>query len=157
MANQLSEDEKYYEALQYYKNILLVDPVNITAIIDYGVTLQNLARLKHALEMYDIALTIQPKNILALINKGTVLHTMEKYSEAISCYNTVLRIDKRNTMAIVCKGLSFGEMGNITSAIKYFKKQLSEIKLIINEIKSPTSSTEEASKILLNYLSLIHI
>ena len=32
------------------------------------------------------------------------------------------------------------------------KKQLSEIKLIINEIKSSTSSTEEASKILLNYL-----
>ena len=33
------------------------------------------------------------------------------------------------------------------------QKQLSEIKLIINEIKSPTSSTEEASKILLNYLA----
>ena len=33
------------------------------------------------------------------------------------------------------------------------KKQLSEIKLIINEIKSSTSSTEEASKILLNYLT----
>ena len=33
------------------------------------------------------------------------------------------------------------------------QKQLSEIKLIINEIKSPTSSTEEASKILLNHLA----
>ena len=33
------------------------------------------------------------------------------------------------------------------------KKQLSEIKLIINEIKSSTSSTEEASKILINYLA----
>ena len=33
------------------------------------------------------------------------------------------------------------------------EKQLSDIKLIINEIKSSTSSTEEASKILLNYLA----
>ena len=33
------------------------------------------------------------------------------------------------------------------------QKQLSEIKSIINEIKSPTSSTEEASKILINYLA----
>ena len=33
------------------------------------------------------------------------------------------------------------------------QKQLSEIKLIINEIKSSTSSSEEASKILLNYLA----
>ena len=72
-----------------------------------------------------MALTIQPKNISALINKGTVLHTMEKYSEAISCYDIVLRLDERNTMAAVCKGLSLGEMGDITSAIKYFKKALS--------------------------------
>jgi len=81
-ASELSEDQKYSQALKYYENVLRVDPVNITAIIDYGVTLQNLAYLKHALEMYDMALTIQPKNISALINKGTVLHTMEKYSEA---------------------------------------------------------------------------
>ena len=33
------------------------------------------------------------------------------------------------------------------------QKQLSEINLIINEIKSSTSSTEEASKILINYLA----
>ena len=33
------------------------------------------------------------------------------------------------------------------------QKQLSEIKLIINEVKSSTSSTEESSKILLNYLT----
>ena len=36
---------------------------------------------------------------------------------------------------------------------EFMKKQLSEIKLIINEIKSSTSSTEEASKILINYLA----
>ena len=33
------------------------------------------------------------------------------------------------------------------------QKQLSEIKMVINEIKSSTSSTEETSKILLNYLT----
>ncbi len=96
-ASELSEDQKYSQALKYYENILQIDPVNIIAIIDYGVTLQNLARFKHALEKYNVALTIQPKNISALINKGTVLHTMGKYSEAISCYDIVLRLDERNT------------------------------------------------------------
>jgi len=42
-ASELSEDQKYSQALKYYENVLLVDPVNSTAIIDYGVTLQNLA------------------------------------------------------------------------------------------------------------------
>ena len=42
-ASELSEAQKYSQALKYYESILRVDPVNITAIIDYGVTLQNLA------------------------------------------------------------------------------------------------------------------
>ena len=79
-ASELSEDQKYNQALKYYENILRIEPVNIAAIIDYGVTLQNLADLKSALEMYNMALTIQPKNISALINKGTVLHTCLLYT-----------------------------------------------------------------------------
>ena len=42
IANQLSEDGKYIQALQYYKNILQIEQDNIGVIIDYGVTLQNL-------------------------------------------------------------------------------------------------------------------
>ena len=125
MASKLCEDEKYTQALKYYENILRIESDNVAAIIDYGVTLQNLGRHRQALEMYDRALTIQPKNLVALINKVSVLHTLQKYSEAISCYNIVQNLDKKNTMAIAYKGLSVGEMGNITLAIKYFKKALS--------------------------------
>ena len=40
-ASKLCEDEKYTQALKYYKNILRIESDNVTAIIDYGVTLQN--------------------------------------------------------------------------------------------------------------------
>ena len=94
-ASKLCEDEDYNQALKYYQNILQIDSNNITAIIDYGVTLQNLGHLKQALKMYDRVLAIQPKNVNAIINKGTILHTLRKYSEAISCYNTALKINKK--------------------------------------------------------------
>ena len=60
-AYQLSEDEKYTEALKCYKNILKIEHDNIGIIIDYGVTLQNLEFYYQALEAYDTALTLQPK------------------------------------------------------------------------------------------------
>ena len=124
IANQLSEDGKYTQALQYYKNILQIEQDNIGVIIDYGVTLQNLEFYHHALEAYDRALSFQPKNISALINKGSVLHALEKYADAITCYNIVLRTDKNNPVALAYKGLCIAETGNIQLAIKYFKKAL---------------------------------
>ena len=125
MANQLSEDGKYIQALKYYKNILQIEHDNIGVIIDYGVTLQNLEFYYQALKVYDQALSLQPKNTSALINKGSVLHALEKYTDAITCYNIVLRIDKNNPIALVCKGLCIAETGNIQLATKYFKKALS--------------------------------
>ena len=86
MANQLSEDGKYTQALIYYKNILRIKHDDIGVIIDYGVTLQNLEFYHQALEVYDRALSLQPKNTSALLNKGSVLHALEKYVDAITCY-----------------------------------------------------------------------
>ena len=96
-AYQLSEDGNYIQALKHYQNILQLEHDNIEAIIDYGVTLQNLELYHEALEVYDKALTLQPKNISALINKGSVLHSLEKYTDAIVCYNIVLRMGKNKS------------------------------------------------------------
>ena len=125
IANQLSEDGKYTQALKYYKNILQTEQNNVGIIIDYGVTLQNLDLYHQALEVYDRALNLQPKNTSALINKGSVLHALEKYTDAMICYDIVLKIDKNNPIALVYKGLCIAETGNIQLATKYFKKSLS--------------------------------
>ena len=124
-AYQLSEDEKYTQALKCYENILQIEHDNIGVIIDYGVTLQNLELYDQALESYDIALSLQPKNTSALINKGSVLHALEKYTDAITCYNIILSTEKNNPITLVYKGLCIAETGNIQLAIKYFKKALS--------------------------------
>ena len=125
IANQLSEDGRYTQALKYYESILQIESENIGVIVDYGVTLQNLEFYYQALEVYDQALSLQPKNTSALINKGSVLHVLEKYTDAITCYDIVLRIDKNNPIALVYKGLCIAETGNIQLATKYFKKALS--------------------------------
>jgi len=125
MANQLSEDGKYTQALIYYKNILRIKHDDIGVIIDYGVTLQNLEHYHQALKVYNKVLNLQPKNMNVLINKGTVLHALEKYTDAIDCYDIVLSTDKCSPIVLVYKGLCIAETGNIHLAVKYFKKALS--------------------------------
>ena len=64
-------------------------------LIDKGVTLQNMGKLKLAIRSYDKALDISPDNIDALLNKGSTLHSDEKYPQAIECYDSALKIDKK--------------------------------------------------------------
>ena len=125
IANQLSEDGEYTQALKYYKNILQIEHDNIGVIIDYGVTLQNLELYHQALVVYDQALSLEPKNTNALINKGSVLQALQKYRDAIICYDIVLSINKNNPTVLVYKGLCIAEIGNVQLATKYFKKALS--------------------------------
>ena len=124
-AHELCEDEDYVNALEYFDIVLEMEPNNLNAVIDKGVTFQNLEYFTKALQMYDKALLIEPENSDALINKGSILHILKKYTEAVFCYDNVIRHDKKNAMALAYKGLSIGEMGNVSLAITYFKKALS--------------------------------
>ena len=125
IASELCEDGKYIEALKCYDKVLHIEPNNTKAIIDKGVTLQNLELPSQAMQMYEKALNFEPENIDALINMGSALHTLGKYVDAISYYDIVLKLDEKNTLALAYKGLSLGESGNISLAIKYFRNALS--------------------------------
>jgi Tfp pilus assembly protein PilF len=77
-AHELCEDEDYVNALEYFDMVLEMEPNNLNAIIDKGVTFQNLEYFTKALQMYDKALSIEPENSDALINKGSILNTLKK-------------------------------------------------------------------------------
>jgi len=124
-ANDCIDDENFSEALLFYNLILKEDSKNISALIDKGITLQNLGRIKSAIRSYDEALSISSNNLDALINKGSAFHLDKKYSDAIGCYDTALKIDKKHSMALAYKGLSLAELGQLTEAIDYFKNALS--------------------------------
>tara|TARA_B110000438_G_scaffold112629_1_gene110530 strand:+ start:231 stop:797 length:567 start_codon:yes stop_codon:yes gene_type:complete len=124
-ANLCIENENFSESLKFYDSILKIDFKNISALIDKGITLQILGRIKLAIRCFDKALDICPTNIDALINKGSALHLNEQYLDAITCYDSALKIDKKCSMALAYKGLSLGELGNLSESIDYFKKALS--------------------------------
>ena len=124
-ANNCIDDENFSKAIGFYDLILKIDPKNISALIDKGVTLQILGKLKSSIHSFNKALELSPKNIDALINKGSALHLDEKYFDAIACYDEALKIDQKHSMALAYKGLSLGELGELQESIKCFKRALS--------------------------------
>ena len=65
MAYDLCEDGDYDQAIVCYDKVLYSDPKNTRALIDKGVTLQNLGENKKSLSLYNDALKIDPDNIEA--------------------------------------------------------------------------------------------
>ena len=124
-ANNCIDDENFSKAIEFYDLILKTDPKNISALIDKGVTLQILGKIKSSIHSFNKALELSPNNIDALINKGSALHLDQKYFDAIACYDKALEIDQKCSMALAYKGLSLGELNDLPEAIRYFKKALS--------------------------------
>ena len=91
VAYELCQEGDYQKALKYFDLVLQKTPKNINAIIDKGVTLQNLNKLESSLKLYDAALELESNNIDALVNKGSSLHSLGKYIEAIKCYDTCFK------------------------------------------------------------------
>ncbi|MGI0069323.1 MAG: tetratricopeptide repeat protein, partial [Nitrosopumilaceae archaeon] len=62
-AYDLCEEGEYTLALEYYDIVLYKEPRNVTALVNKGVTLQNLRRLRQAVKCYDEALKIDGHNM----------------------------------------------------------------------------------------------
>ncbi len=71
-AYELCEDGNYVRALEYYDMALDIEPDNPNAMVDNGVTLQNLGHYNHALVMYDMILNLEPKNIRIIEKRCTI-------------------------------------------------------------------------------------
>ena len=78
-AFEYTEDGDIPAALSIYDFVLKKEPSNIRALIDKGVTLQNMGKIKLAINSYNKALSISPENLDALLNKGATLHSNQKY------------------------------------------------------------------------------
>jgi len=79
-AYDLCEVGDYRQALRYYSEILKHEPKNVKALIDTGVTYQNLENLKKSIEFYEKALNLDSKNTDAMVNKGSALHALGFFS-----------------------------------------------------------------------------
>ena len=71
--NNVYEQDRYEEAIEYFDRVLAIDPNHVGALIIKGLALDRLARSEEAIEYFDTALAIDPNHVGALLSKGLAL------------------------------------------------------------------------------------
>jgi tetratricopeptide (TPR) repeat protein len=146
--NDLSNQGKYQEAIEYYERALRIDPNHVNALNNKGVALANQGEYKEAIECYDKALEIDPnyttaqnnkklaleklknskkrdsEDVDALIEKGFDLYIGGEYEEAIECYDKALSVNPYYVVALHNKGKVFSYLEKYEEAIECYDKAL---------------------------------
>lgn len=114
--------------------VLCVDPHNVDALNNIGISLGHLGEIEEGLKFLDCALEINPNYINALNNKGNLLCALDKYEEGIEYYDRVLKIDPIFTSSLLNKARIEEQLGDFETAIscvdKILKNDTNNIELL---------------------------
>lgn len=95
----LQKQEKFDEALKYYKRAEYLDPANINTRINAGTLYQQKGDYKTAIVAYDSVLTLYPDNVQANLYKAQSLEALGEHKSAADIYKKVLAKDPDNEIA----------------------------------------------------------
>jgi len=148
--------KKLEEELKLYEGALSIDPNDINAWNDKGVTLYKLAKDNEAMQCFDKALNIDPNNIRALKYKG-ILHSQSgRHAQAIQCYDKILNINPHPNDALIWnnKGVALHVMGRDIEALQCYDRALKidpnyELARENREISLEMVNSDESKAILL--------
>ena len=95
----LQKQEKFDEALQYYRKAEYLDPANINTRINTGTLYQQKGDYKTAIVAYDSVLTLYPDNVQANLYKAQSLEALGEHKSANEIYKKILAYEPDNEIA----------------------------------------------------------
>jgi len=136
-ANKALERNEYKTALNLLDRALVcTGKPEPNILINKGLALKNLGKLKEAIECYDAAIQADPENHFSFIpwnNKGVVFGIMSKHDEAKMFFEEALRVNPHYKIALLNKGIALKQMGLNDEANKCFDKYFENDLLTLTE------------------------
>jgi protein O-GlcNAc transferase len=124
LAYELQNKEKFDQAEYLYKEILKVQPDNISIYYNLGIICQDQQRLDEAVFYYRETLKINPNLADAYFNIGGILYSKGLYDDAIRNYQKALQLDPDSADISNNLGSAFKVKGQLKEAIIYFQRAL---------------------------------
>ena len=119
--SELGNDEL---ATEQYDKAISIDPLNVNAHYNKGLSLRTLGYYHEAIKYYDRVLEIDPNNLNALYNKGFALVDLKNYPEAIRYYKTVITMDPNDLETLKELGDTLLKMENYIESMIYYDRAL---------------------------------
>ena len=124
LAVENQKKNNFKEALNFYNQVLEMDPNNLNARINLGAVFKGLGDNKKAKICYEKIIEITPNYINAHINLGNIFKDLDEYQKAKNCYEKAIEIDPSNTKAHNNLGNIFKDLKKYEEAIDCYEKAI---------------------------------
>ncbi|NOX37510.1 MAG: tetratricopeptide repeat protein [Calditrichaeota bacterium] len=126
LGNNYYNLKDYERALQYYQEVLRLDPQFPTAefYLQLGNTYTTLEKPVEALKAYRKAAELKPDMASAYNNMGSTLVTLGKIEEALGCYHISLQIDPGHVETYFNLGNALRMQGKLEEAAANYRKAI---------------------------------
>jgi tetratricopeptide (TPR) repeat protein len=112
-------------AVEGYKKIIEMDPMNVEAHTNLGVIYKDMGKLEKAVKEFQMVLSMNPRHEKAHNNLGVIFYLRGNLEKAIQKFREVLDINPRNKEAYINLGVIYKQGNLISKAKRIFEKALS--------------------------------
>jgi tetratricopeptide (TPR) repeat protein len=113
---------EYQEALDAYKQAIVLDPNDAPAYIGKSKVLFQLGLYKEALVASEQAIRLDTHLVSAWTSKGTALHNLKRYEEAVAAFDQAIQLDRNYTWAYNSKSHTLSKLIRLKEAQHYHKR-----------------------------------
>lgn len=106
----------YNTAINFYSQVIEINPVNVNAYINRGNCYRNLKNYNQAISEYSNAIKLQPKNSAAYTNRAMIHNELKNYNQAISDCTIAIQCNSQNIDAYVTRSISYIRLNDINQA-----------------------------------------
>lgn len=113
------------KAIEKYKEVIEIDPINVEAHNNLGVIYKDMGKLDEAAKEFQTGLSIDPQHEKARTNLGNVFYLQGNLDKAVQEFGAVLDVNPRNIDACINLGVIYKRLNRIGEAKKMFDNALS--------------------------------
>lgn len=118
------ERKDYQEALEAYKQAILIDHNDALAYSGRSGALYGLERFKEALDASNQAISLNSNLAEAWNNKGAALYHLERYKDALIAYEQAIHLDPNDSIFWHNKGVAFRGLNRNKDALAAFEQAI---------------------------------
>jgi Tfp pilus assembly protein PilF len=113
------------KAIEGYRKIIEMDPMNVEAHTNLGVIYKDMGKLVQAVKEFQMVLSMNPRHEKAHNNLGVIFYLQGNLKKAIQEFREVLDINPSNKEAFINLGVIYKKVNQTSKAKKMFENALS--------------------------------
>jgi len=115
---------EYEKAMGCFNKAIELDPNNVDAYGNRGITYRHLKQYERAIEDYTKVIELDPNSAIAYYNRGITYRRLNQYERAIEDYTKAIELNPNLVAAYINRGCAYYDLREYERAIGDFNKAI---------------------------------